>query len=149
MTGGLRCGQSREVLQGVEHFAIGANERCELALVDLEDGYLGAIALDIDVDIAVEIDDVEQALEVVGGRVTLLLEQVRGRRGLLFCLGAHELGPFVWVPPDPLARLLRDTRLGCTRAVAAASVSGAATSGAGAGPAFLAAFSALRCSHAS
>ena len=35
----------------------------------------GAVALDVHVDVAVEVGDVEQALEVVGGDVALPLEQ--------------------------------------------------------------------------
>src|SRR6185437_2579322 len=64
-----------------EHLALGADQMIQ-AVAD--DGDRGAVALDVHVDVAVEIGDVQQALQVVGRDVALFLEpgQAAFRLGL-------------------------------------------------------------------
>ena len=57
-----------------EDLAVVAHEVLDLVADDADER---TVALDVHVDVAVEVGDVEQALEVVGGDVALLLEVTR------------------------------------------------------------------------
>src|SRR5699024_8232950 len=59
-------------LQGVQQLALGSVETGELVGAADLDG--GPVAVHVDVHVAVEVGDVQQLLEVVGGDVALLLE---------------------------------------------------------------------------
>ena len=89
----LGHGEPGEFLQRVEGLAPRSDQRTEVLALDRDDG---SVVLDVEVDVAVEVDDVEQLLEVVGCDVALLHEQaaavlrlvggvVRLRCGLLRC----------------------------------------------------------------
>ncbi len=74
--------QPGQLLQRVEHLALAADElRQVVAAVDADDR---AVALHVQVDVAVEVQQVEQLLEVVAGDLALgdeaLLEVLAGRR---------------------------------------------------------------------
>ena len=63
--------QPGQLLESVEHLAVATHQ---LLQVRPHDRDRGTVALDVDVQVAVEIGDVEQLLEIVGGNVAFLLE---------------------------------------------------------------------------
>ena len=65
-------GQPGQLLQRVEDFTVGTDEHLGVA----DDGDVGAVSFDVGVDVPVEIGDVEQFLEVVGGDLRLGLQGV-------------------------------------------------------------------------
>src|SRR5699024_5935648 len=74
-------GQAGELLQRVQQLPLGAVEAGELVrAADLD---RGPVAVHVDVDVAVEVGDVQQLLEVVGGDVALLLETLQALLGAL------------------------------------------------------------------
>ena len=62
-------GQPGQLLQRVEHLAVVADQLVDVTLADDRDDR--ALALDVQVDVAVEVEDVQQPLEVVAGGVAL------------------------------------------------------------------------------
>src|SRR5699024_879227 len=72
LTGAGLDRQARRLLQGVPQLALGPVETGELVGAADLDG--GPVAVHVDVHVAVEVGDVQQLLEVVGGDVALLLE---------------------------------------------------------------------------
>ena len=84
-------GQPRELLQRIQDGAVTAHQVPELTVLDLHDGHHRAVALDVHVDVAVQVGDVEQALEVVGRQLALTLEQVGAGRGRLGLFGHSGL----------------------------------------------------------
>src|SRR4051794_21338996 len=85
--------QPRQLLQRLEHLTVPADEAAQLtipaALGQDRDG--GTPVLDVDVDVAVQIDDVEELLEVVRRDLALLLQPLQ-RRPALRPLGLVVLG---------------------------------------------------------
>ena len=75
-------GEAGQLLECVEDLAVVAGEPAQRlvgrVLGDDLDG--GAAVVDVDVDVTVEVGDVEQLLEVVGGDLALLLEPLRAGR---------------------------------------------------------------------
>ena len=70
--GALLHRQPGQLLQRVERLTLRADQRLQPVADDRHDG---AIVLDVEIDVAVVVDDVEQPLEVVGGDVALLDQQ--------------------------------------------------------------------------
>jgi hypothetical protein len=70
-------GQAGQLLHRLEHLAVLADQRVQAVADDRDDG---ALALDVHVDVAVDVGDVEQPLEVVAGDVALADEQVLPER---------------------------------------------------------------------
>ena len=66
-----RDGEPGQLLERVEHLTVVTHEVLDVAT---DDAHEGAVTLDVHVDVAVEVGDVQQALEVVGGDVALALE---------------------------------------------------------------------------
>jgi hypothetical protein len=73
-------GQAGEFLQGLQNLATRADK---LAQGRTDHGHDGPVALDVHVDVAVEIRHVEQTLDVVGRDLALLLQVGRGHRTLV------------------------------------------------------------------
>ena len=75
-------GQPGELLEGVEHLSVTADQMVEIAADDLD---RSTVAIDVHVDVTVQIGDVEETLEEVSGDVALVLEL----RGV-----SHDVPPF-------------------------------------------------------
>ena len=77
---GLHC-EAGELLQRVEHLAVGAHEAArDATLLGVDDGDRGTVTVHVDVDVAVEVGDVEERLQEVRGHLALTLEVRRLRR---------------------------------------------------------------------
>jgi len=80
-------GQPGQLLQRVEDLAPAADQVVQLLA---HDGNDGTGSFDVHVDVTVEVDDVQQALEVVSGNLALLLQQGQvGHLAVRRVLGAH------------------------------------------------------------
>ena len=66
-----------QLLQRIQHLALAPDQLLELGSHDRHDG---AVVLDVHVEVAVEVGDVQQAFEVVGGDVALLARRSRALR---------------------------------------------------------------------
>jgi hypothetical protein len=95
-------GESGEFLQGVEGLAAATDERVQIAA---DDGHDGAVVLDVEIDVAVVVDDVQQSLEVVRRDVALPDEQALARGRVLggVVLGGVVLGGVVPVAASSVA----------------------------------------------
>src|SRR5690606_17205012 len=100
------------LLQGVEDLTVLADEMLQIATDDLDGS---AVTIDVDVDVPVEVRDVEQLLQEVGGDVAFTLQIDLGHHesSLGDCFGLEA-------PPD-LRRCSRVIRLGCCRLMRSAS----------------------------
>ena len=68
-------GQPGELLQGLEHLAVLAHQPAgHAALVGVDDGHGCPVAVDVDVEVTVEVGDVEERLEEVGRDLALPLQ---------------------------------------------------------------------------
>src|SRR5690606_36168467 len=64
-------GEPRELLEGVQDLTVTTDEMAQLTADDLDGG---AIAVHVDVDVAVKIGDVQQLLEEISGDVAFALQ---------------------------------------------------------------------------
>src|SRR5690606_1409327 len=72
-------GQTRELLERLQHLAVPADQLLQVTAARVaDDRYGGVVGLDNHVDVAVEVGDVEQALQVVRSDFTLLLQAGQG-----------------------------------------------------------------------
>ena len=71
----MRCWTAKagEFLQGVKRLAVAADQRLQIT-ADNRD--YRPIVLDVEIDVAVIVDDVEQPLEVIGGDISFAHKQI-------------------------------------------------------------------------
>ena len=76
--------QPGQILQRIEHLAVIADKLVERRP---DDGDNSPVAVDVHVDVAVKVGDIEQALDVVGSYLTVLLEVGQARLRLISLIG--------------------------------------------------------------
>ena len=136
VAGGRLHREAGQLLEGVEHLGVVTDEATgDSTLLGVDDRHCGAVTIDVDVDVTVEVADVEEVLEEVCRDLSFLLEvgrrglgrsRVRGRRSALRCVLARlGLG---CLPRTPRPRLDPPSTSGDSRASGATVFSASVTS---------------------
>ena len=76
LTGLLLHRKTRQLLQRVHHLAMTADQMLDVRIVIGNDLHHGAVIADAQLDIAFVIDDIQQALKIIGGDVGFIIELI-------------------------------------------------------------------------
>ena len=74
----LLHGQAGELLQGIDDFAILANQMLDVGIVISHNLHHGAPIADAHLDVAFVVDDIQQSFQVIGRNISFIIELVDG-----------------------------------------------------------------------